>query len=199
VADVVAFYDAARRTYGSDAPICASGASAGGHLALLLATRRSLYCVISRAGIADPGSLPRQTTVDAATGARTSEGPRVLFNWLVSAFGQENVAAVSPQRLGVRTRVLFGVGATDTYVPAAQPRGLRAAMRAADPDAYVDVDVMPFGSQPFVHTTVTDAALADFHRREQALVAPLGRKCRGGRRSKCRQRARARQSRSRRR
>ena len=53
--DVVRAYDTARERYPS-LPICAYGESAGGHLALMLAVRRPLRCVIDAAG---PVDLPR--------------------------------------------------------------------------------------------------------------------------------------------
>ena len=62
VVDVVAAYDHLRSLY-PHAPMCALGQSAGGQLGMLLAaSRRSLRCVVSEAGVSDlraiPGTLP---------------------------------------------------------------------------------------------------------------------------------------------
>jgi hypothetical protein len=46
----------------------------------------------------------------------------------------------------------------------------------AHSDAYVDVDLLPYGPAKFVHTGTTQEALDDLSRREDALVAGLARK-----------------------
>jgi dienelactone hydrolase len=47
---VTGFYDRLRAQVGPRTPICAVGTSAGGQLALMLATRRDLACMISEDG-----------------------------------------------------------------------------------------------------------------------------------------------------
>ena len=171
--DVLWLHDTIRKKYGNALPMCALGGSAGGHLALWLAAVRPLSCAISQAGIADPSALPRQTT-PVAPGVVTGNGPRSLFNIMVAAFGAEAISAVNPQQIGLgRTRVLFAVSADDYLIPTAQATDLRAAMLAANPDAYADAQVMEPGPKRFVHGTASDAALADYYAREEALVAPL--------------------------
>jgi acetyl esterase/lipase len=69
------------------AVICATGSSAGAHLAMLLATMRpDLACAISRAGPTDLLALDGQYTYEP-NGKLTHAGPRYLSNLAVAAFG----------------------------------------------------------------------------------------------------------------
>ncbi len=168
VGDVLSLYDRVRRTYGSALPVCAFGRSAGGHLALLLAARRpKLACVVSEAGLADLPALARQ---QAAAGAG---GPATVANWATAAFGADRLAEVSAAGSPVKARVLYAIGAADTLVPFAQATDFAAAQRRRDPAAYVDTLRLAPGTSLFEHAFVSDSALAEFHAREQELVAPL--------------------------
>lgn len=160
--------------------ICADGISAGGYLALLLATwRPDVYCVVSRAGASDLASTPGQPAYDTATGTLGQfNGGRWLFNIGSAAFGQENVRPQSPVANAAgplkATRVLQGFSADDQLVPWGQATELRDAMLAAAPGAYSDVLQLPKGTVRFGHGYVTQASLDDFHAREVQLVAPIG-------------------------
>jgi dienelactone hydrolase len=168
VADVLSLYDRVRQTYGSALPICAFGRSAGGQLALLLAARRSkLACVVSEAGLADLAALPREQAAAGAT------GPGQVANWATAAFGADRLADVSAAGSPVKARVLYAIGAADTLVPWAQATDFAAAQRRRDPTAYVDTLRLAAGNALFEHAFVSDAALDEFHAREQALVEPL--------------------------
>ena len=168
IADVLTLYDRVRQTYGAALPVCAFGRSAGGHLALLLAARRSkLACVVAEAGLADLAALPRQ---QAAAGA---QGPATVANWATAAFGADRLAEVSAAGSAVKARVLYAIGAADTLVPWQQATDFAAAQRRRDPTAYVDTLQLAAGNALFEHAFVADSALDEFHAREQELVAPL--------------------------
>lgn len=175
VNDVRWFYDRARAYFGDQARMCASGFSAGGHLALLLAASRpGVHCVVSEGGPTDLGSVRGQTAADQ------SVGPLLLYNLATSAFGEENLRSVSPvaqvsPNLS-NTRVLLGLAAGDWLVPYQQATGLRQALLAANPNAYVDTVRLEGGSAPFTHGGVSQAALNDFFAREQRLVGSRSRR-----------------------
>jgi acetyl esterase/lipase len=173
-ADVQWFYDRARTLWGSALPYCASGASAGGHLALLLAAARSsVACVISEAGPANMSSLKTQVT-DNADPVAASDGPKWTYNMMVAAFGGEDQAYWwSPARWKINARVLWGVGERDGIIPFAQGTELKEKMLANDPNAYTDVMRLENGLNQWVHSRVSDAALTQFYAAEEKLVAPL--------------------------
>jgi acetyl esterase/lipase len=168
VDDVLRLYDRVRTTYGAATPICAFGRSAGGHLALLLAARRSqLACVVAEAGIADFTTLADQAAADGTA------GPATIANLATAAFGADRLAQVSAGTSAVRARVLYAIGAADPLIPFQQATDFAAAQRRRDPTAYVDTLRLASGDQSFEHALVSAAALQQFHDREQALVAPL--------------------------
>lgn len=175
--DALLLYDRVRATYGAAVPVCALGQSAGGHLALIVAARRAggVKCVIDQGGPTDPATLLTQGAYDAATGGSQTNWPKWVYNLMVAAFGQENLTAVSPAQLvdsGLSgTRILAASAARDELVPPAQMTLLRHRMLAADGDAYVDVRQLEAGDQPFVHASVSRAALDDYHEAEKALVS----------------------------
>ncbi|MEP6697005.1 MAG: hypothetical protein ABJA34_09030 [Pseudonocardiales bacterium] len=177
--DVLWFYDQTRAWLGRSAIVCASGASAGGHLALMLASKRNgVYCVVSQGGPTDLRTVQNQTAYDRTTGRSTQlNGGRTLHNVGAAAFGEENLAAVSPVNLAATylkgTRVLQGFAVADPLVPYQQATDLRAAMLAANPSAYVDTVQLARGAVSFVHAPVSQAAMADFNAREELLVAPI--------------------------
>jgi len=177
--DVAWFYDRTRAWFGATAKLCATGDSAGAHLALLLAAMRpDVYCVVSEAGPTDLSTIQTQQAYDPATGtlSQTSE-PRWVHNLGAAAFGEENLTLYSPAARAAgslkSTRVLQAFSAGDPLVPWAQATELRDAMLAADPTAYVDNDRLALGGVPFVHAGVTQPALDEFHAREEQLVAPI--------------------------
>jgi acetyl esterase/lipase len=173
-ADVQWFYDRARTLWGPTLPYCATGSSAGGHLALLLAaSRATVSCVVSQAGPTDAFTLKSQLTANpSATGA--SDGPKWTYNLMTAAFGGEDqLNWWSPALWKINARVLWGVAANDWYVPYAQGTELRDKMLGSDPAAYIDVQKLDAGTTPWVHNSVSDAALQSFYAAEDKLVAPL--------------------------
>ena len=155
--------------------ICAEGISAGGHLALLLAaTAGDVDCAISLGGPADLRAIGTQVAFNPRTGAYSNAGPAKVANLARAAFGDGLDAADPRQFAGaIKARLLLASGSFDPLIPVEQNSGLADAVRSAHPDAYVDVDVLPFGTTKWVHGATTPEAIADFYRREEALVAPL--------------------------
>jgi acetyl esterase/lipase len=179
VEDALWFKDMARAWFGAGARICALGASAGAHLALLIAADRpGLDCVVSIAGPTDLTRIQDEPVYDPATGAYdATSGSRLVHNLGAAAFGEENLARYGPaaQVSGALkdARVLQGFSADDTLVPFQQAADLGEAMSAANPAAYVDNAQLAIGTIPFGHGLVTREALEDFYAREERLVAPL--------------------------
>jgi acetyl esterase/lipase len=177
--DALWFHDRARGWFGPRTKICALGTSAGGNLALLIgAYRPDLYCAVSEAGPTDLRTIQDEVAYDAASGLFDQTlGGRWVHNLAAAAFGEENLSEYSPaaQAAGTLkgTRVLQGFSADDPTVPYQQAADLADAMRAANPDAYVDSDQLATGAIAFAHGHVTQAALDDFYAREQRLVAPV--------------------------
>lgn len=166
VDDVTWFYDAVAALSGN-APICATGDSAGGHLALVLATRRPLSCVIARGGITDLVSIDSQTAPDVNTGLPQSTGPMWVKQLAIAAFGADRLAELSPALHldQIHARVLQGIAATDPYVPLAQTAEL-------DPIGATTM-VLAGGTTAFVHSTVSALDLASFQLQEDALTATV--------------------------
>jgi acetyl esterase/lipase len=155
--------------------ICAEGISAGGQLALMLAaTANDIDCVISLGGPADLRAIAKQTAFDPSTGGYSTAGPARIANFALAAFGS-GIDGVNPRAAAsaITARLLLASDAHDPLIPVAQNAAMAAAVRAAHPKGYVDVDVLPPGSTKWVHGGTTPEALADFYRREEALVAPL--------------------------
>lgn len=168
-ADVKWFYDQARQVFGTTVPYCALGGSAGGDLALMLAAARpSVNCVISEAGPTDGLTIRNESTPTGST-----NGPRWVYNLLTAAVGQPSVVWWSPAIFPIHARVLWAVAAGDPYIPWAQGTELQSKMLSADPSAYVDLLQLASGSTPWVHASVSPAALTTFQAHEQQLVAPL--------------------------
>jgi acetyl esterase/lipase len=139
--DVVRAYDAARRRY-PGLPICAYGESAGGHLALMLAVRRPLRCVVDAAG---PVDLPRLDGTPQADWVRAKA---------LAAFGDLRDASPTHHAAAIQASVLAGYAASDRIVPAGQGRFLQRALPGAH--------VIELGAGPgprFVHASVPPAAL----------------------------------------
>jgi acetyl esterase/lipase len=157
------------------AVICATGSSAGGHLAVLLAAMRpDLACAISHAGPTDLPGLDGQLAYEGG-GRWTDAGPKMLSNYAVAAFGANALPYRSPrqQAAKITARVLLATGQTDPLVPPAQDRAFAQTFRAQHAAGYVDTLSLPPGDQFFVHTFVSRQSLQQLRLREDALVAPL--------------------------
>jgi acetyl esterase/lipase len=120
---VVATYEEARKRY-PELPICASGLSAGGHLALMLAAREpDLDCVVA---LAAPTDL-------TALAAQDPEGDEA-YEAAVRAFGERRLAKYSPIRYAdrIKAKVLLMVAAADPVAPAAQVRELAQVLPGSE-------------------------------------------------------------------
>jgi hypothetical protein len=177
LSDVLWFKQRVRLLHPNSA-LCAEGISAGGQLALMLATTESdLGCVISLGGPTDLLAIAGQSAYDYRYGVYDNAGPTKVFNLAAAAFGS-NLAAMSPMHAAgsITARLLLASGEQDPMIPAAQNATLGAAVRGASTGNYADVDLLPIGTLKFVHTGTTQAALDDLARREDALVAGLSGK-----------------------
>ncbi|MCW3062931.1 MAG: hypothetical protein JWN32_103 [Solirubrobacterales bacterium] len=178
--DVLTFYDLVRQRVGPGVPICVEGESAGGHLALMLAADRSdVACVIAAGTPTNLRSVATEGKAEAASGTgvpKLRTGSAYVQGLARAAFGRGALGDLSPVTWagGIRARVLIGTAATDPMVPAAQAQELAAAIKGANPGAYVDVDQLEAGSVNWVHGPVTQAAVDDFANRMTALVKPFG-------------------------
>ena len=179
IADVSWFYRRVRQMVGPGYEVCATGSSAGGHLATLLAaTFPDLGCVIGQAAPTDLAGLATETAFDPFDYAFDQTlGPTLTQGWAGAAFGVDagSLGVASPilHAADVRARLLLAEAYDDMAVPFEQATDLAAAIKAAHPGAYVDTDRLAAGLDSFVHAGVSPEALRDYRAREDALVAPL--------------------------
>ena len=153
IESATAAYDAMRRRYGARTPICAIGASTGGHVGLMLAIARpALACVVANAA---PTDLPRWAReVPAAKGQ------------IDRYFGREQrrySPALRPR--DVRARVLLQYATNDRDVPIAEGR----AFRDARPRGTQFVALRP-GGEYFAHSDVDARQLAQVSPRQERLL-----------------------------
>jgi acetyl esterase/lipase len=177
VGDVFWFMNRLRQKYPA-AIVCATGVSAGGHLALILASiRRDLACAISKAGPSDLLALDAQTAIDKATGLPSTAGPTQLQTYAIAALGAKPTPLVnsSPTKYApaITARLLLATAANDVLVPAVQDTNFATAVLAGHPSNYADTLSLAAGSTLFVHGYVSPESLAALRAREDALVAPL--------------------------
>jgi len=154
--DTLAAYDRIRRSH-RRATICASGDSAGGHLALMLAAkRRGLACAISHAGPTDLLHFPAGVVHDRI---RDDLAPYVsLHSWSPDVRARR-----------IRQPLLLAYAPGDSVVPYSQG----VEMRAAAPHARLIT--LPPGPAPWVHTTVDRGRLAAEWRAERAFLSRSAR------------------------
>jgi acetyl esterase/lipase len=137
--DVDAAFHQARRRVGAHLPICAYGASAGGHLSLMLAVRNpDLACVVDLAGPSDLPALEHDPNGQSA------------FQIALQAFGRGPLSQLSPalHAGSIKAKLLLVYAQDDPLVPVSQGR----EMAHADPRA--QLIVLPPGSAGFGHTGV---------------------------------------------
>jgi acetyl esterase/lipase len=174
--DVTQLYDLVRASVGPTTPICVTGQSVGGHLALLLAAeRRDIACVESQAGIMDLEALGAQEAVPAP-GIDPRAGPRKLAAAAAGAFGpgDDALQRASPvdRAAEITARTLLVAAATDPIVPPAQQDDMTGALKRAHPGQYVQSLRFAPGPSPFPHAGVATADLATLAVAETQLVAP---------------------------
>jgi acetyl esterase/lipase len=179
IADVSWFYRRVREIMGPGYEICATGSSAGGQLATLLAaTFPDLGCAIGQAAPTDLAGLATETAYNPFTNAFDQTfGPALTQGWAGAAFGADagSLGVASPilHAANIRARLLLAAAYDDMAVPFEQATDLAAAVKAAHPDAYVDAYRLAPGLDGFIHAGVSPGALTDYRGREDALVAPL--------------------------
>jgi dipeptidyl aminopeptidase/acylaminoacyl peptidase len=116
-------------------PVCAIGASAGGNLALMLATREpDLACAIDLAGPTDLTTLADQDAAEANQLA-------------VNAFGEDGLEQFSPieDAGAIRAKVMLVFAAEDPVVPEQQGEEMKRALPAAK------LIILPEGDASFIH------------------------------------------------
>jgi dipeptidyl aminopeptidase/acylaminoacyl peptidase len=153
--DVIAAYDRLRRRVGHGTPICAYGASSGGHLALMLASRRpDLACVIAEGA---PTDLPTLTGPVAEYAHRYFDHAGGLAAW-------------SPARRTISTRVLLVHAVEDDVVSVDQA----ARFTSAYPATRV-IELAPGRSVGYVHCRVAARDVRRWHRAERAFISAVER------------------------
>jgi dipeptidyl aminopeptidase/acylaminoacyl peptidase len=114
-------YSQAQRRY-PRLPICAHGISAGGHLALMLATREpDLTCVVDLVGPTDLTTLEEQ-------------GGDEVHDLAVTAFGEAELEKWSPARYAgqINAEVLMILSETDPIIPVEQGEEFARALPGAE-------------------------------------------------------------------
>jgi dipeptidyl aminopeptidase/acylaminoacyl peptidase len=152
---VIDVYREARRRY-PDLPICASGISAGGNLALMLATREpDLACVVALAAPTDLTSLAEQDP----------EGDEA-HQAAVAAFGKDQLAKFSPVRYAdrIKAKVLLILAESDPVDPVDQGDELAQVLPGLQllilPPGPVSVPFAHFGGvQPDAQEVVVERVL----------------------------------------
>jgi dienelactone hydrolase len=149
---VLSIYDRARAFFGPSMPICTMGASAGGHLSLMIAVLRSgVACVDAEA---------------APTDCLTAQDPiaTLCARYFGDADGQ---ASFSPARRApsIHAPVLLSAATNDTVVYAQQ----MATMKAALPSA--NTVLLSPGPAQFVHSTVNASELRRLRNTEKTFMA----------------------------
>jgi dipeptidyl aminopeptidase/acylaminoacyl peptidase len=132
--DVIDLYAKADKRY-PDTPICAIGASAGGTLALLLASEEpDLACAIDLAGPTDLTAL-------------SDQGGEVASRLAVEAFGEDNLEEFSPvaHADSIKAPVMMVFAVADPVVPEQQGPELKRALPSAK------LIVLPQGDASFIH------------------------------------------------
>jgi acetyl esterase/lipase len=162
VVDVVAAYHHLRTLY-PKAPMCALGQSAGGQLAMLLAASRpSLRCVISEAGVTDLSAIP------------DNEPLHLLLEHVFHG----RLWQFSPVRLASEIHgVMLCAGSSfDRLVP--EPVQLGAIRRARPSTITMLLPGAPTPGGPsfnhppnFVHASITHSALRRFNRAVRRVLA----------------------------
>lgn len=130
-------------------PICVSGVSSGGQLALLLAAHRHVACTIAQSAPTDLSTL-RGWVHDAAA--------RYLF-----PFGSERRWSPLTYASRIRGPVLLATPRSDPAIAAQQSRLLAPRLR----DARLVTLANQRSGRPFTHATVGPSALAHYRRVER--------------------------------
>jgi len=166
ILDVIRFYDlAARRAHGR--PVCASGRSAGGHLALLRAAYRpELSCVISMQGPATLLPLAAGRTLPA------------LRDVVVAEFGSRARELSPAYRLGgYRGDIVATYSLNDEIIPGAdQIQALRSMSRHVRVVQVVGTPEASAGLASWVHINPTPESLATVLDAERTLLQAQARK-----------------------
>jgi acetyl esterase/lipase len=181
VGDVVHMYDLVRANVGPNVPICLQGESAGGHLALMVASARPDVACVSVAGTpTDLAYIAKQGANEAAAGNGApgiAKGSAKTRNYAIAAFGKANLGTSSPTTYAhnIRARVLIATAAGDELIPYGQAEELASAIAEGNSNPYVDIVRMAPGDVASIHAGVSQAAADDYANRLTQLVDPIVR------------------------
>lgn len=164
VDDAMASWDALRTAFGPGALGVAAGKSAGGHLALMVASRRpDVAAVVAKSA---PTHLASLGGFEGANNVA-----RLAREFFTTSPG--GLTAMSPAEPEVASRIgarlLLAASAADEVVPPDQ----LALMAAARPGPSTTAMVLEPGPREFIHAGVSDAAFARFVAAEDALAREL--------------------------
>jgi hypothetical protein len=162
------------RSIAPTARVCTAGASAGGHLALMLAARDpGISCVVALAAPTDLPALAAVRVSDAQI-VKRGFGPESSGGWSVNS----PVHALS----GSRVPMLLATAADDPLVPYAQAAELARVLARSGPTAVQALELPP-GPLGFVHGTTDAGAVELYLFRERCLLlqaATPGASCSSG-------------------
>ena len=195
--DVLAFYARVRQLAGPKMPICASGQSVGGSLALILAAEAGpggLSCVIGEAAVTDIGALAAGRAYPSGFRGVSAPG---LYDAITAAFATSDPTVLSQfspisYAAAFTTPALLGRADNDILVPVSQATSFRQAVQQAHPGDVVDIELLPCpalgplpllgcpdtpeqlvqtpGDVVFVHGTTSRAGLTHFRSQELAFA-----------------------------
>lgn len=170
LADVLSAYRRVAAAVRGTLPICMVGASAGGNLALLAATRLpDVGCVVAEAAPTDLVNISSQAAYDPnAEGGASPVGPTYVHDAAVQALGADNLRRFSPLFVAhlIKARVLLAEAERDPLIPAQQLSDLCARLRSR---CVRRVQLAP-GPLNFVHGRVSRAALSRYRLVETKLA-----------------------------
>jgi acetyl esterase/lipase len=180
--DVLWYYDRVRGRW-PRLPVCAEGASAGGHLVLMLAALRpALDCALAYGAPTDFTRLRSQAaycsswsvTAGCPEGPRAQIlGPRWVHDLARAAFGEHRLAELSPARRRFRARLLVASAARDQLIPTSQTLGFRQRVLERQPKLQVRALILGHGDRPWVHASISSDARDRLHRTQRALVGSI--------------------------
>jgi dienelactone hydrolase len=170
LSDARSVYRRVNRAVHGELPICMVGASSGGNLALLAATRLpTLACVVAEAAPVDLVNIASEVTYDPnADGGASSTGPAYVHDAAAQALGADNLRAFSPLFMTERIEadVLVADAEQDPLIPPQQLSDFCARLSSR----CAGFLRMAPGPLSFVHAGVDRAALSQFRQAETSLA-----------------------------
>lgn len=158
VKDAVAAYDRLKKAV-RGGPVCIEGESAGGHLALMVATRRDVACVIAHAAPTDLATLTDSPTIELAKLARRAFGP---------TSSRMNQYSPLAQAARLNGRILLAAQRGDPVV--SDDQAVRLSNRLIELGSPAGLIVMRPGTARYVHGQVDAGQAAQLETYQRALL-----------------------------